>query len=370
MDLFDQIPGDAQGTLIRIGLTLAAFVAIWILRRVVIRLALRPIQTMARRRNTEWDSVIAGIIDQPARYVAIAIWLLVSIRLLLLPEAIGGVVNNLARSLFIIAVFVALFKTVDLIALTSQRLASMTGIALDEKLLPFIRTALKLVIIALAVVIVMQEWGYNVTGLVAGLGLGGLAFSLAAQDTVANLFGFSTIVGDRPFDVGEFIVTPDVTGIVETVGLRSTRVRQLDQALVTVPNNVMANSVITNWSRLSKRWIHFSFGVTYATTADDMEALLERVQDMLAQREHVDTETIQIIFTDFGASSLEVLVRCYVDLSDWYAWMKEKEAVNLAVMRIVADMGLSMAFPSRSIYIESMPPGLKFSDQPAESNGK
>jgi MscS family membrane protein len=366
VEFLQQFSGDVQGALIRIGLALVALVGIWLLRRAIIHLALRPIRSIARRRNAEWDGLIAHIVDQPARYVALAIWLLISVRILAMPTGLATGVTNLARSLIVIAAFVVLFKTVDLIARTSRSLARLTGLTLDEKMLPFMRTAIKLIIIALAIVAVMQEWGYNVSGLVAGLGLGGLAFSLAAQDTVANLFGFSTIVGDRPFTVGDFVVTSDVTGIVETVGLRSTRIRRLDQALVTVPNNVLANSVVTNWSGLSKRWIQFTFGVTYATTADQMESLIQRVEAMLRQREHVDPETIQVVFTEFGSSSLDVLVRCYVDLADWYPWMKEVEAVNLAVMRIVADMGLSMAFPSQSVYIESVPPGWPM--QPPENS--
>src|SRR5262249_35855949 len=132
----------------------------------------------------------------------------------------------------------------------------------------------KLLFIVLAVLVIVQEWGYDPSGLIAGLGIGGLAISLAAQDTVKNLFGFTTIVGDQPFTVGDFIKTADVEGTVEHVGVRSTRIRRQDQAYVTVPNSVLANSAILNWSRLSKRWIDMTLRITYDASRSDILKLL------------------------------------------------------------------------------------------------
>ncbi len=112
-------------------------------------------------------------------------------------------------------------------------------------------------------------------------------FSLAAQDTVSNLFGFTTIVGDQPFIVGEFIKTPDAEGIVEHVGVRSTRLRQLDQAYVTVPNNKLASSAILNWSRLSKRRLNTILSIRYSATSDQIRDLCQRIRDLLNARDSV-----------------------------------------------------------------------------------
>lgn len=310
---------------------------------------------MVKGNEKAWDDVIAQIVTQPARYIAIAVGLIVANSIMDLGGDVHDFITRLARSLIIIAIFVALFVAVNALADSRRRLEYLTGVHIEDQLLPFLRTATKLIIMAIALVILIQEWGYNVSGLIAGLGLGGLAFSLAAQDTVANLFGFSTIVGDRPFDVGDFVVTDFVVGIIEKVGLRSTQVRRLDQALVVVPNATMASAVITNWSRLHRRWIELTFGVTYSTSPEKMEVLVQRVEEMLEQRDRTDSTTIQVMFESFGDSALNVLVRVYVNIADWYAWMKEKEQVQLEIMRIVEELGLSMAFPSRSIYLESMP---------------
>src|SRR3982751_4471798 len=131
-------------------------------------------------------------------------------------------------------------------------------------------SATKTILMALALVIIIQEWGYDVSGLVAGLGLGGLAFSLAAKDTVENLFGFTTIVSDQPFVVGEFIKSNDIEGTVEHVGIRSTRIRQQDQSYVIVPNSKLASAPILNWSRLNKRWYNTTLRVSYNATRQDI----------------------------------------------------------------------------------------------------
>jgi MscS family membrane protein len=211
------------------------------------------------------------------------------------------------------------------------------------------------VLVAFAAVIIIDEWGYDVNGLVAGLGIGGLAIALAAQDTLANLFGFTTIVGDSPFVEDEYIVTPDVEGVVESVGLRSTRIRQLDQAIVTIPNSKLSGSAITNWSRLYKRRINFVLGITYDATSHQMDELLKLLREMLTRREKVDPDSVVVYFINFGDSALEILVRCYVFESDWGRFTAEREAVNLAVMDIVESLGLSIAFPSQSIYVENIP---------------
>lgn len=345
---------DLQEILIRLLLALLALVVIWALRRVILRLVLPLMRRLVRRSGTDVDDVVLNAITAPVHLLVLALALYVAAAILL-PEGIPDFIVHLTRTLVILAVFAALHKTVGLITRSAVTLASLTGLKLDEQLLPFIRTATQVILIALALVIVLQEWQYDVGGLITGLGLGGLAFALAAQDTAANLFGFTTIVSDRPFTVGEYIVTPDVSGTVEHVGFRSTRIRQLDQAIVTIPNSTLANSVITNWSRLTKRRLDLTIGVTYDTGSGQMRELLTRIKAMLEARDAVIADSITVLFSKLGDSALEVLVRAYIALPDWGDFMAEQEAILLAIMDVVEELGLSFAFPSQSVYIEQMP---------------
>lgn len=370
-DLFDisilrELPSNVREWVFRTLLAILIFGIVLLLRRVLTWLFVAPFRAISQRTENDIDNTMLDIVEPASGYVVVAIALLLSTQILSVENVELVFIQRLARSLIIVGVAVALFQATDLIQ-PNSRLVTMTGLTLDKELMPFVRTGLKIIIIAMTLVIIIQEWGYNVSGLVAGLGLGGLAFSLAAQDTVSNLFGFSTIVTDRPFVVGEYIVTPDVEGIVERVGVRSTKIRTLDQSLIIVPNNTLANSVVTNWSRLSYRRYNFTIGITYDATSQQMRDLLTRIRGMLESRATVQQDSIVVRFTEFASSSLDILVRCNVNISDWGEWVGEREEINLAIMDIVADMGLSMAFPSRSLYIESMPDGAGDDDAPQHS---
>ena len=338
-----------RDNLTRIVLAILVLALFWLLRRLLAALVVSPLHALAKRTNAGWDAVLLDIVTIPARLIIIAVGLLVGAEILNVDLTTSVFVIHLARMFIIIAILMAAYQIVDALAPSSNRLFRLTGLTINERLLPFMRTAIKLILIALALVIIIQEWGYDVSGLVAGLGLGGLAFSLAAKDTVENLFGFTTIVGDQPFMVGEFIKTNDVEGTVEHVGIRSTRVRQPDQSYVTVPNSKLASAPILNWSRLSKRWYNTTLRLTYTASRQDIVELMTRIRAMLTARELVQTDSIIVNFINFGDFGFEILVRCYINLADWPTFTNERETINLEIMRIFEELGLKIAFPARPV---------------------
>ncbi|MCC6614360.1 MAG: mechanosensitive ion channel family protein [Anaerolineae bacterium] len=324
---------------VRLLLIVAALAALWLLRHIVSWLTLRIVKRMMARQQS--DALIERIqvmVTNAVQLIFIAAALFVIQAFVDLDAAGRILVSRLGRTLVIVAIAVLLYRVFSILSVNRNQLYRMTGINLDEALLPFIRVGLQILVIIFAVVIIIQEWGYDVSALIAGFGLGGLAFSLAAQDTIANLFGFSMIVGDRPFNVGEYIKTPDVEGIVEYVGVRSTRIRQLDQALVTVPNKQLANSVIMNWSRLSKRMVNFTMRIAADTSREEIEQVLESIRTMLANRERTDASSVVVYFTNFSETGFELLIRCYVAIADWTEFQREREAINLEIMRIMSEI--------------------------------
>ncbi len=342
--ILEQIPEVLRDSIARGAIIVAALAVLWLVRYVVIWLLTRPLVHIAERVGMpQLDDRLRDIVTTPVQlaFFGFAI-LIISAGLTL--DVFGALfASRLARTLFILAVALALYRALELVTFSRGRLYALTGLNLDEALLPFARVGLQFVVIAFAVVIIVQEWGYDVSALVAGLGLGGLAFSLAASDTIANLFGFSMIVGDRPFVVGDTIKTTDTEGVVERVGLRSTRIRQPDQALVTVPNKVIANSVILNWSRLGKRYINFTLRLSSNATVSEVQRVVTGVREMLEIRPRVETDSITVRFTGFGDSSLEVLVRCYVLIVPWDEFSQERELINLEIMRVLASVFVSSA---------------------------
>ncbi len=354
-EYIQSLPPEIREVVLRLVLFVVALLLIFILRRALTWLILRPLQIITKRTPSEFDDLLVEALIGPMRYVVMALGINLSVTLLNFGPAITQFANLLARSLFIVALFYALYKVFAIISTTPNTFLRFTRVTVSERLLPFVRTFIRVIIVVVAVAILLQEWGFEVSGLVASVGIVGLAFSLAAQDTVSNLFGFTAIVGDRPFDVGDFIVVNNVSGVVEKVGVRSTRIRQLDQSLVSMPNSALANATLLNWSRLAKRRLNMTIGITYATTPDQMRAFLERIRQMLRERERVDADSIIVHFVNFGDSALEIMVICFIHITDWGAFQAEREAINLAIMDIADDIGVSMAFPSRSLYIESWP---------------
>jgi MscS family membrane protein len=343
LPFINQMPEDLRFALARILLALLALLAIWLLRRLLVWVLLRPLTWLAKRTKTQLDDALLAALIAPATLIVIAFGIQVSATILAV-DAVGDVfVQHVTRSLVIVAVLFALIQVVDILTPSSARLFRLTGMTIPERLLPFIRTAAKVILVALIVVIIIQEWGYDVSGLIAGLGLGGLAISLAAKDTVENVFGFSAIIADNPFIVGEIIKMGDIEGTVEYVGIRSTHIRQLDQSLVIIPNSKLVGTPITNRSRMAWRWIDMTMRINAQIGHQQLQTLLERLRELLKSRPHVDANTAMVRFAAINGNSLEILVRCYIDLPDWGQFSLEREAINLEILKILEEMAISLA---------------------------
>ncbi|MFD0828505.1 mechanosensitive ion channel family protein [Neobacillus cucumis] len=222
---------------------------------------------------------------------------------------------------------------------------------IDLILIPFISRAIRVIMIAISLSIIGQEFDYDVNGLVAGLGLGGLAFALAAKEAVGNLIGGIVIVTEKPFSIGDWILTPSVEGIVEDINFRSTKIRTFSQALVTVPNATLANEAITNWSRMGKRRISFDLGLNYRTTKEQIQRVVHRIEFMLNNHEEIHPETVMVAFDHYNESSLDVLVYFFTNSTVWAEHVKIKHEINLEIMGILEEEGVEIAFPSRTIYV-------------------
>lgn len=353
--ILNSLPAEMRNMILRLLLLIIVLALVWVLRRVITAIVMRPLRSLSKRTQSTTDDQVLDAVVGPIRIGIIAVAIVASTSVLDFGPALTQISQSLTRSLLIAAMMFAIYNIIDIVAFTPNTLLTITGLRLDERLLPFLRVVIKGFILVMGALIIIQEWGYNVTGLIASFGVVGLAFSLAAQDTAANVFGFTAIVSDNPFKVGDYIVTADFAGIVENVGVRSTRVRKLDQSLVSVPNSTLTNAAVTNWSRLQKRRLDFVIGLTYDTNSTQMRNVVKAIHEMLDEREHVEEGSVVVHFISFGDSALEIRIICNILLPDWGQFTAETEQVNLAVMDIVEEHGLSMAFPSRSLYIETVP---------------
>ena len=227
-------------------------------------------------------------------------------------------------------------------------LAEKSETDLDDQLLPIVRRGVRTIIWGLAIIIGLNNAGYDVGAMLAGLGIGGLALAMAAKDTVSNMFGGFTIFTDQPFKLKDRVVVGGYDGMVEEIGLRSTRIRTLDGRLVTVPNSQFAESPVQNVSAEPNRKIVMTLGLTYDMKAKDLEAAVETLKAIVAETEGTE-ENVIAGFTGFGDFALEVLFIYYITKGADIVGVQNE--INLKILRQFEDKGLDMAFPTQTLHV-------------------
>jgi MscS family membrane protein len=297
------------------------------------------------------NNKIAQSFQKPLRYFIIILGTYWALRYLPLTSAQDIYIHKLFRSAIIIIIAWGFYELVGIHSVISNEFKAKHNI--DDILIPFFSKVIRFIIVALAIVLCASEWNYDVNGFIAGLGLGGLAFAFAAKDALANIFGGIIIIMEKPFSIGDWVYTPSVEGTVEDISFRSTRFRTFAQAIVTVPNSTLANEAITNWTRMGKRRLTFSLGLTYQTPREKIEICIIKIKNMLIDHPQINNEIILVNFEKFSESSLDILIYCFTNTTIWKEFLEVRQDVNLKIMRILEDEGVSMAFPSRSIYIEN-----------------
>lgn len=218
--------------------------------------------------------------------------------------------------------------------------------------IPLIKKTLAAFFVTFSVLVVLESLGFNVQTFLTGLGIGGLAFALAAQDTIANMFGSFVVLMDQPFYVGEYIRIGDFEGTVEEIGLRSTRLRTAQRTQVVIPNKTVATEVITNLTRMPQRRVDTVVGVTYDTPVDKLQQVLADVRTLLRADPGVHQSQIVVTLADFADSSLRVQILYFTADPDWEVHMATRERVNISIIRTFAVRGVAFAFPTSVMHLD------------------
>lgn len=304
----------------------------------------------------QFDNLLASSASKPLGCLLLLGGATAAVWVLDLPEAptdVRSLAFGAIKILFTLDVMWFFFRSVDVLAQYLARLAGHTQSQLDDQLVPLLRKVLKVAIGVVLGVWVVQLFGYSVSSLLAGLGIGGLAVALALQDTLSNFFGSVVIFMDHPFGVGDVVRIDDVEGAVEQIGFRSTRLRTAAGTLVSIPNKIVATTKIDNGSRLPKRRVLQTVGLTYDTTAGRMVEATAAIRRLLEADPGVDPESILVEFDEFGASSLDIKIVYFTRAVPYAEHMATKGRVNLAILSALTAMGLSMAFPTRTVYLRN-----------------
>jgi MscS family membrane protein len=319
------------------------------------QLFIRVLQPVAAKTRHQYDDRVLEALRKPVEFLVIIVGLFFCQQILQLPSEpinLDRFATAVLKLLVTFDIGWALFNLIGVLDLWFSSWASKTESTLDDHLLPFVRKSLRAFVILMAIIMAIQNLGYSISGLLASLGIGGLAFALAAKDTLSNVFGSLMILLDRPFRIGDWIKAGDMEGTVEEIGFRSTKIRTFAKTLISVPNNVIANLPLDNFSRMPKRRIKLTVGVTYATSAGQMSSAVAKIRDLLRQHPAIDQEFWLVNFTDFGSSSLDIMVYCFTTTTVWGDYLDARQDLNLKIMQLLEGMGLEIAFPSRTVYLQ------------------
>lgn len=244
-------------------------------------------------------------------------------------------------------------RIIDFVALVLAYKASLTESKSDDQLVPFVRELLKiLAIIVGAFVVLGMVFEINVLTLITGLGIGGIAVALAAKDSLENLFGSFTIFLDKPFVVGDLVKVDGLEGTVEKVGFRSTQIRSMDKSIITVPNKKMIDSALENLTLRNFRRVKFTLALTYDTTPEQIKLITDDINKLINNHPNIKEESIAI-FEEFGDYSLNLMVLYFIEMMDYYPYLKIKEDLNYQITQIIYKHGSSFAYPTRTIIHQS-----------------
>jgi MscS family membrane protein len=328
-------------------LVFAAFLASWFVARGVVSLV-RP---AVARSATEIDDRILHATIGPLRVLSGTLIFYAVLPVLALSIPAQEFFGNVLKVGALLSATWLILRLIDVFAdIVDANLVSR-GDTGTSTLIPLGRKTVKTVVIALAVLASLDSFGFDVTALIAGLGVGGLAVALAAQKTIENLFGGATLIADRPVQVGDFCRFGDKLGTVEEIGMRSTRVRTLERTVVTIPNAEFSSLQLENFGKRDMMKFSPRLGLLYATTPDQLRYVLVEIRKMLYAHPKVSNEPARVRFIGFGDSSLDVDVFAYVLATDFSEYLGIAEDLNLRIMDIVAESGTGFAFPSSTTYL-------------------
>lgn len=261
--------------------------------------------------------------------------------------------ESLLLGLVAVSVGYVLMKLIDVLFAYLQAKSAETETRLDDQLYPILGKAAKAFVVLVTALLIVQNWGYDISALLAGLGIGGLAVALAAQDTVSNLFGAFTIFVDRPFHIGDAVNLEGYSGTIENIGLRSTRLRTFEGTCVTLPNSMMTKAKIENLSNRTARRNLFTIGLTYDTPQDKLEQAIAILKEVLER--HPGTQQSRVYFGSYGESALNIEVQLWSKhFGDFDAYVQSLEELNLQIKQRFEAAGIEMAYPTQTLFVHTM----------------
>lgn len=339
----------------RMAAALGIFLVFLMLRGLLTRFLMGWLRMMTKRTPWTLDDQILAAIEPPVRFVPVVMGLFFAFQVLKLAGTPDQMASNLVRSLIAFTIFWALYRAVDPLSVLLHRLDRIFSTELVE----WMARAIRVLVFIIGAAAVLEIWGIKVGPIIAGFGLIGVAVALGAQDLFKNLIAGLLILAEKRFHKGDWIhVEGVVEGHVEAIGFRSTMVRRFDKAPVMVPNSQLSDTAVINFTAMTHRRIKWLIGVEYRTSVDQLRQIRDQIAAYIDETPDFAPKTDVSTFVridSFGDSSINIMVYCFTITTKWGEYLEIKERLAYKVMDIVHGAGAAFAFPSQSIYVESLP---------------
>lgn len=284
----------------------------------------------------------------------------------------AGFLVVLLVGLKLFAVFASIwtaFSAINLLADYLARRAEKTPNRYDDLLVPFVKNGLKILAVCIGLVIFVDVFSLNWNSLLGGFGIGGVAIAIASKDVLGNVFGSLTVLTDRPFEIGDWVITEGVEGEVEAVGVRSSRIRTFYNSLVIVPNSRLTTAIVDNMGRRKYRRLKTMIGVEYGTSPDQLEAFCEGIRELIRLHDATRKDYFHVYVNEFGGSSINILLYCFLKTKNWSGELQGKHDLLISIMKLAKELKIEFAFPTQTIHMfneEGTPNDLEMIDEPGD----
>lgn len=333
-----------------LGLIFLGFLSERILRMVLLAMIIKGLRAKSIRVSEE----LQGKLQRPLGIIVFTLFWNLGVRTL---EFEDGVLSWFLRGgqvLFTLGCVMASYQLVDYLCLYLEKKAFETENKFDDILIPLIKKSAKTFVVAIGIIAIGDSLTLDMKGLLAGMGIAGLGVSLAAKDTLSNLFGSLTVLLDRPFHIGDWVnINGNIEGTVEEVGLRSCRIRTFHNSLITIPNGLLTNAHIDNLGLRKYRRLSTKIGVQYDTPPEKIEAFCEGIRNIVMAHPFTRKDYFHVYFNSMGAYSLNILLYVFFECPDWSVELNERHRLLLDILRLGNEMGVEFAFPTQTLHIQN-----------------
>ncbi|MCH8274608.1 MAG: mechanosensitive ion channel family protein [Armatimonadetes bacterium] len=313
-------------------------------------------RALARTQVVVDPDLLHSCMRPPGLIALAAIWWF-GLALLALPSDIHGVAMIAVKFVIIAAIVWTTYRLVDVVSAILEQRAAKTATRFDDLLIPLIRKSLKVFVTAFGIVFIADNLQVNIGSLLAGLGIGGLAVAISAQDLLKNLFGSLAVLMDRPFEVGDWVLIGDIEGNVIELGFRTTRIRTFYNSVVTLPNSKLLDTPVDNMgARRYRRW-KTMIGITYDTPPEKIEAFCEGIRELIRRHPYTRKDFHLVYMNQFAPSSMDILLYMFFETPDWATELRERHRFYVDIVRLARKLGVEFAFPTQTLHLHQAADG-------------